>query len=214
MIANNGMLISKFTESTYRSIWTVSEREAIADKAQRLDCPSTEAQNKHFMSRQNPLKLEAMWCSRPLTLIPPSVAIFEPEFARFVENVNKPADSFDFSQEEIAAAKKFVQVSSALFANEADRQSDLSSVDFFDMLSYWVSSKIRVERGDMEPDGHLAFKLRNHWFKLPIYISLNELKNGIGEGKCDPSIQALLYWWGIVTSNKVRMSHLRRNCCR
>ncbi len=122
--------------------------------------------------------------------------------------MSRPTESFAFTVDELRKAFELIDVSSSIYDNEATRQRALNELNLLGETSFWVSETLTTFLNFVIPDGVVA--IRNHpLFRPLVCLIISELKNCMGEAGCDPSAQVVEAFKKIVTSDWVRIVHLR-----
>ncbi|KAF5368286.1 hypothetical protein D9757_010511 [Collybiopsis confluens] len=207
---------SEHTSVSSRSLTAIAEhpdaREAIARQAQNRPPPSTGAKSTELLSAQNVQHLDAAYNHRPPELSPPPLAIYDPVFAKFRREAATLTESLDFTVEELDRASNFIDVSLRHYPNEHARQNALKSLLILDR-GYWDSKKISVNDSIIEPDGGSWVYSEIDSKPGPVACSsAAELKNGGGDGGCDPSDQVQRSYIKIVSSRQYQPIRLV-SCC-
>ncbi|KIK52320.1 hypothetical protein GYMLUDRAFT_64339 [Collybiopsis luxurians FD-317 M1] len=197
--------IPQFTGSNSRHTFPISEdiyaREAIASAAQTRPSPSTGAKSTELTTTQVKERPDAAYNYRPPELAPPPLSIYHPVFARFRREMATPTEGLDFTDKELERASLIIDVSLRHYSNELQRREALRKVFLFYQKSFWQGCSIGINDTHMDPDGALEYFLE---FSLPIlYTMLGELKNGGGDGGCDPSDQAQCAYIKLISSKQV-----------
>lgn len=140
--------------------------------------------------------MDAAYASRPLALQGPPVAIYAPVFAEF----RQLAQQVDLTAEELDATFGFVVASTAFYENEPSRTQAITK-HLNKLVNPTFLRKAQYRFGDhqAEPDGASEFS-GNH-FTVP--KSVNELKNGIGEGDSDALEQGICDYKSFLASTDV-----------
>ncbi|GAW04098.1 hypothetical protein LENED_005866 [Lentinula edodes] len=164
------------------------DREAIIRAAQSRPPPSTGAKSTEFISTQTEQRPDAAYNYRPPELAPPPLAIYHPVFAQFRHSMAAPTETLEFTSQELDQASTFIDVSLRHYPDKTSRLNALQAVITCSGQKFWGERIILVDNGKKtQPDGGLAISIRD----LPVlYSTLGELKNGGGDGGCDPSDQA------------------------
>ncbi|KAJ3982381.1 hypothetical protein F5890DRAFT_1476180 [Lentinula detonsa] len=163
-------------------------RQAIASVAQKRPSPSTGAKSAQPVSSQVEEHPDAAYNHRPPELAPPPLSIYHPVFARFRREMATPTESLQLTDKELRQASLLMDVSLRHYSSEEQRREALSKVFFLDEQRFWNGMSININDTKMEPDGVLKLDLGFGFASL--YTILGELKNGGGDGGCDPSDQA------------------------
>ena len=87
--------------------------EHILTQARKRPPPSTGAATSTFMKNQKAECADAAYDSRPFTLTPSPIIIYDRTLARFSQHITTPTSEFSFTKEEFTRATKFATVSSA-----------------------------------------------------------------------------------------------------
>ncbi|KAF5387266.1 hypothetical protein D9757_006875 [Collybiopsis confluens] len=187
-------------------------REAIARKAQNRPPPSTAARSSNLVTTQNVQHLDAAYNHRPPELIPPPISIYDPIFATFRREIATPTETLVFSQDELESASKFIDASLRLYPNEPSRKKALELLPILGGR-YWETKEISVNDSTVKPDGGSLVRSRIDSKSGPIACSsLAELKNGGGDGGCDPVDQLQCGYIKIVSSEQYQAIRLV-SCC-
>ncbi|KAF5376619.1 hypothetical protein D9757_009605 [Collybiopsis confluens] len=199
-----------------RSLTAIAEepapREAIARKAQDRPPPSTGAKSTNLVTSQDVQHLDAAYNHRPPELSPPPIAIYDPVFAKFRHEMATSTDTLVFSQGELDSAAKFIDASLRLYPNKHSRKNALERLSILGG-GYWDTKDTLVNNSYVKPDG-------GRWVNSIIdsksgpraFSSLGELKNGGGDGGCDPMDQAQCDYIKIVSSEQYQSIRLV-SCC-
>jgi hypothetical protein len=165
--------------------------------------PSTGATNKNLYLTQQLPRLDAVHNYRPLELSPPSITIYHPVFAKFINLMQQ--DISDFSSEELDSAYEFIKISTAFYTNEEERQLALQSLSMIDD-EFWVSETILLTGSTgskISLDGQSHVTCSELPGRPTAYYSLREIQNASGEGNCDAVDQAEACYVAICSSPKV-----------
>lgn len=183
---------------THRVI--VTERERVIASAKTRRSPLTEAKIANYMHSQNVDQLDAAFNGRPHNLCPSPIAVYEPAFASFYKKLRQPFSSFNFSSEEIAKARSFIEISLDSYHSERDRLLDIADLNLFDGKTLWVGVQGQVDVTtnlfDDPMDG-----VEDARFPQVIFTS-----NGV-----DPSILGGLVYIQQVSSDDVSAAHFCQN---
>ncbi|KAJ3813121.1 hypothetical protein F5876DRAFT_74195 [Lentinula aff. lateritia] len=174
------------------------DREAIIRAAQSRPPPSTGAKSTELISTQTEQRPDAAYNYRPPELAPPPLAIYHPVFAWFRHSMAAPTETLEFTSQELDQASTFIDVSLRHYPDETSRLDALQAGITCSGQKFWGERVILVDNGKkIQPDGGLAISIRD----LPVlYSTLAELKNGGGDGGCDPSDQAQCAYMKVVSS--------------
>ncbi|KAJ3743830.1 hypothetical protein DFH05DRAFT_1620236 [Lentinula detonsa] len=176
-------------------------RQAIASVAQKRPSPSTGAKSAQLVSSQVEEHPDAAYNHRPPELAPPPLSIYHPVFARFRREMATPTESLQLTDKELRQASLLMDVSLRHYSSEEQRREALSKVFFLDEQRFWNGMSININDTKMEPDGVLKLDLGFGFASL--YTILGELKNGGGDGGCDPSDQAQCVYIKLVSSKQL-----------
>ncbi|KAJ3795640.1 hypothetical protein GGU11DRAFT_214412 [Lentinula aff. detonsa] len=195
---------SQHTFTNLRDTYPISEdnfaRQAIASVAQKRPSPSTGAKSAQLVSSQVEERPDAAYNHRPPELAPPPLSIYHPVFARFRREMATPTESLQLTDKELRQASLLMDVSLRHYSSEEQRREALSKVFFLDEQRFWNGMSININDTKMEPDGVLKLDLGFGFASL--YTILGELKNGGGDGGCDPSDQAQCVYIKLVSSKQ------------
>ncbi|KAF5345843.1 hypothetical protein D9757_004733 [Collybiopsis confluens] len=187
-----------YTSVSGRSLTAIAEhpdaQETIARKAQGKPPPSTGAKSTELLSTQDMHHLDAAYNHQPPELIPPPLAIYDPVFAKFRHEMVTPTETLLFTEDKFDCTSRFIDASLRHYPNEHARQQALEAFPILDG-EYWQTKKILTNASTVEPDGG-SFGL----------------KNGDGDGGCDPSDQAQCGYIKIVSS--LQYQPIRLVSCR
>lgn len=165
----------------------MTAREEALDRANKRESPSTEAMFEKVRLRQKRNIPDALFNSRPLSLEPTPIAVYEPAFARFVSKVNRTnIVPGDFNSEELEFALEFIRTCSKHFENELRRSEELETLDIPGLGELWIRHAIYGTSSTYRPDGGRKYLDR---FRRRVFTIIAELENEKGEGKCDASDQ-------------------------
>ncbi|KAF5372261.1 hypothetical protein D9757_009624 [Collybiopsis confluens] len=204
------------TSVSGRSLTVIAEhpdaRETIARKAQGKPPPLTGAKSTELLSTQDTHHLDAAYNHRPPELIPPPLSIYDPVFAKFRHEMVTPTETLLFTEDEFDRASRFIDASLRHYPNERARQQALEAVPILDG-HYWQTKKILTNASTVEPDGGSCVRSKiGSEFGPVACSSIAELKNGGGDGGCDPSDQAQCGYIKIVSSLQYQPIRLV-SCC-
>ncbi|EED84629.1 predicted protein [Postia placenta Mad-698-R] len=187
-------------------IIVIVKREEIAAKARNRKSPPDSAKPINYRAIQVSDRPDAVHNGRPWSLSAPSVAIWHPVFARFMREISEraPVDS-----DELKNAFNFVTAALILYPNKSERIEGLSPymqpLIHSDVLS---CRQVRLDTSTIMPDGLIyASCIPNLAVKL-----ITEVKNEVGEGGCDPTVQAECCYVSLHASNKYRLLR-QMSCC-
>ncbi|KAF5390731.1 hypothetical protein D9757_004562 [Collybiopsis confluens] len=188
----------------------IDAREDIAQLAQQRRSPSTGATNAYLLSDQVVGHLAAAYNYRPPELAPPPLAIYHPTFARFRREMATPAESMEFTPAEVSQAWELIDASLRLYPNKGERRDKIRNILAFNGQPFWNGLEIPVNETTIKSDGGNTLFID---FGIPVvYPGLGELKNGLGEGGCDPSDQVHGGYIKVVSSKQY--DDVRRvSCC-
>ncbi|KAF5386420.1 hypothetical protein D9757_006635 [Collybiopsis confluens] len=199
-----------------RSLPAIAEdpnaREAIARMAQGRPPPPTGARSTELLSTQDTQNLDAAYNHRPPELGPPSLVIYDPVFAKFRREMVTPTDTLDLTEDQLDRASRFIDASLRHYPNENARQQALQKVPILDG-EFWQTKKIPINASAIEPDGGMGIRseIGTDFGPFAQFI-VAELKNGGGDGGCDPVDQACCGYIKIVSSQQYRPIRLV-SCC-
>jgi hypothetical protein len=143
---------------------------------------------------------DAAYNHRPPALAPTPIAIYEPAFAQFRRDMSTPTEELNFKEEELNAAAKFVNASLPLYSTEQNRLNALREIVEVGGQKLWTQRVIPINQTQTIPDGCYTLDLSG---RPAVYLSLAELKNGLGNGGADPSEQVQLVYIQVVSSEQV-----------
>jgi hypothetical protein len=133
--------------------------------------------------------------SRPHSARGPPVTIYEPTFAHFRHNV-KSRTELEIPPDYYRIVIAFLVSSCDLYASECERRDALRPI-LKELLGRDIISGISSEHG-CDSDGICMTKVELGGMGMFALLMLWELKNEIGTGECDPSVQAsfsFTRWW-------------------
>lgn len=161
------------------------------------------------MSIQSPARDDALYNGRPYPLTPPPIAIYDPVFAYFSRELSAVPNIGDFSKEELEQTRDFITLSLDFYRDEKDRQFALEAVVaqlLGGRMASLQSTNIILGSNTIIPDGHnsCACPALSRG-RAPIFTetNVNELKNGPGDGGCDPVAQAECCYVSMCSSDRV-----------
>ncbi|KAJ3993600.1 hypothetical protein F5050DRAFT_1780547 [Lentinula boryana] len=187
---------------------TISEdhfaRQAIASLAQKRPPPSAGAKSAQLVSSQVEERPDAAYNHRPPELAPPPLSIYHPVFARFRREMATSTESLQFSDNELGQASLLMDVSLRYYSSQEDRREAVGKVFEVDGQRVWDGACVSVNDTIMEVDGVLGLNLGfgSRLGSGLVYTMLGELKNGSGDGGCDPSDQAQCAYIKLVSSKQ------------
>ncbi|KAJ3729110.1 hypothetical protein DFJ43DRAFT_1040729 [Lentinula guzmanii] len=206
-----GELLARSPHVTSKQIViVVISRQAIASVAQKRPPPSTGAKSTQLISSQVEERPDAAYNHRPPELAPPPLSIYHPVFARFRREMATSTESLQFSVKELRQASLLMDVSLRHYSSEEQRREALRKVFFLDEQPFWDGTSININDTEMDLDGVLKLDL-GFGFGL-VYTTLGELKNGGGDGGCDPSDQAQCAYIKLVSSKQYQPVR-EASCC-
>lgn len=143
-------------------------------------------------------KPDTIYNHRPIELSPPPITIYHPVFAEFIHLMDTPTSSFSFTAEELDAASKFVEVSAAFYPDKSARQYALQKVRPV-RPNFWQTTEVILDPSTtpatvIRPDGLISAKCKLLPGTPRARVSINEVKNGAGEGGSDSGDQSALAW--------------------
>ena len=154
-------------------------------KALSAKSPSESAKSKEYRAyqRTSPLYDGGYDAKQPIDTTAPPIQLFHPVFGHFLDDL-----SFDLPiPPEIAKATVgYMQASSAIYDNEASRRIVLEPY-LGKILG--IGGGTVVNSDGTSPDGAYSINLGGDIYDT-IVLLLREDKSDIGNGGCDPSIQA------------------------
>jgi hypothetical protein len=146
-------------------------------------------------------KIDAAFNARPPELSPPPLSLYSPIFYDFRKAYHQQTDALEFTSSELEEAASFIEASLPYYVDETARLSALEALRLLDRDGFWRIRVIDLGGKTMQPDG-TSFTCRSD-FPADIFISLQELKNGAGNGGCDPSEQAQCAYISLWSSPRV-----------
>ncbi|KAJ3795293.1 hypothetical protein GGU11DRAFT_792639 [Lentinula aff. detonsa] len=189
---------------------TISEdnfsRQAIASLAQSRPPPSTGAQSTHLVSSQVEQRPDAAYNHRPPELAPPPLSIYHPVFARFRSEMATSTESLQFSDKELGQASVLMDLSLRYYSSQEERREAVGEVFEVDGQRVWDGACVSVDDMIMEVDGvlglGLGFGTGTGSGSGLVYTMLGEIRNGGGDGGCDPSDQVQCAYIKLVSSKQ------------
>lgn len=178
----------------------LADRETIADAAQRRESPSTGATLRGRIRTQKPSRIDAVYNSRPPSLIALPITVYSPVFARFMRLM---ATDDMLTHEQLDIAKTFVEGVLPYYSTEGYRIAASQAMAMavhpciLTHSSFTLSGQIRCTT-----DG--AVRLGARLGDLEPALVLSEVSNEIGEAASDPSAQAECAYVTIYSSKEVR----------
>ncbi len=121
-----------------------------------------------------------------------------------MEEMAKPITEFNFTAEEYSTAFRLVAVSSALYRQELDLQTELAKLRILGITDAWVTKDWPVNNSVVKPDG--SHKI--DWHKVFVLAVNMELKLAAGR-KGDPEIQCKRGYTRVVSADAVRIVLVR-----
>jgi hypothetical protein len=141
------------------------------------------------VQKRNPLLI-----ARPHSARGPPIAIYEPTFAHFLRDVGKRRGA-GIPPDYYRTISSFRVTSSDLYASELDRRNALRPF-LIELLGQPITPG--TIEGGCSSDGVCTTKVDLGGTGMFALLMLWELKNEIGAGECDPSVQAsfsFTRWW-------------------
>jgi len=178
------------------------EREVITKLASKRESPSTGSKSSALRITQNESHKDAVYNSRPYKLTGPPVQIYHPAFTTFIRE-NSSLIPVGELAEELKQATKLIHASLDFFKDESDRKAKLKNLKTFGDL---VSPEVKIDARKIYPDGITTVFCPSAEREATVRIV--ELKNDIGEGGSDPTMQAECGFALICSSERVTPSLL------
>ncbi|KAF9496469.1 hypothetical protein BDN71DRAFT_1505770 [Pleurotus eryngii] len=176
-------------------------RDAVAQSGRQRDPPSTGAKSCNLVPAQQVNQPAAAFNYRPQELTPSPLSLYNPAFATFRRGMANLTKNFKFSKEEVERATDFIVISSKYYVDENARMTALRQCSLFPTpersQSAWCTSEIQTNATIIKPDGNIPLALA-----VRIVICFLELKNGGGDGGCDPNEQVQLDFIKVVSSDQ------------
>ncbi len=128
-----------------------------------------------------------------------------------MEEMAKPAKEFTFTANEYRMAFRLIMVSSGLYEDERELQTQLAKLGElldFKVSDFWITSDFPVDPKTVtKPDG--SHKITHHtWCNHTILVMHMEVKLSTGrEG--DPCMQGMRGYQKILSTDDVRFAYLR-----
>ncbi|KAJ3739658.1 hypothetical protein DFH05DRAFT_1529913 [Lentinula detonsa] len=196
-----------YTEADWREAVVDEARQAIASLAQSRPPPSTGAQSTHLVSSQVEQRPDAAYNHRPPELAPPPLSIYHPVFARFRREMATSTESLQFSDKELGQASVLMDLSLRYYLSREERREAVGEVFEVDGQRVWDGACVSVDDMIMEVDGvlglDLGFGTGTGSGSGTVYTMLGEIRNGSGDGGCDPSDQVQCAYIKLVSSKQV-----------
>lgn len=160
------------------------DREAVVDAAFKHSSPSAGAQGGSLRSTEKKEMIDAIYDWRPLDLPPTPLAIYHPAFANFIRLINAADEHEDLVDVHLyfTQARRFIETSLRYYAKEEDRQTALLTC-----IPLFPGGTVLLEGRHFRPDGHKMIDIDEYHKAI---TQINELKEGLGQGDCDPIEQA------------------------
>ncbi|KAJ3981361.1 hypothetical protein F5890DRAFT_1477022 [Lentinula detonsa] len=181
-------------------------RQAIASLAKSRPPPSTGAQSTHLVSSQVEQRPDAAYNHRPPELAPPPLSIYHPVFARFRREMATSTESLQFSDKELGQALVLMDLSLRYYSSQEERREAVGEVFEVDGQRVWDGACVSVDDMIMEVDGvlglDLGFGTGTGSGSGTVYTMLGEIRNGSGDGGCDPSDQVQCAYIKLVSSKQ------------
>lgn len=174
-------------------------------KAKSRKPPSTGAQAGEMRRQQRSRNVDAIYNGRPISLSPTPITIYHPIFSQFARDAS---DDSALTKEELETADNFISISSVFYVDEGERQEKLQNVLASLFRGCGVISRettFPVGTSSVKPNGHASTVCPNHGFAAAFRLFM-EMKNGVGEGGCDPLLQAECVYIALISRDTVRPS--------
>lgn len=166
---------------------TSVDRETIIQAALKRESPSAGAKTTVLISTQTEDKPDAVYNGRPFNLTSPPIEIYHQAFTAFRTGIASDIEPSSFSNKELTLAYEFMSKSAAFYEDEPTRIQNLFSLAGFVHNDILTSVVIRDSMPRLLPDGIVLYKAGG---KNLAAMAFTEVKNGLGDGGCDPTHQA------------------------
>ncbi|KAJ8693415.1 hypothetical protein PTI98_008408 [Pleurotus ostreatus] len=187
------------TVSDLRKIFSC---DAVVQLGRLRDPPSTSAKSRNLGPAQQADNPAAAFNYRPQDLTPSPLSLYNPVFSAFRRGMADPTENFTFTKEEVECAIEFISISSKYYDDENARMAALRRCSLFPTpkwsQSAWRTSDIQTNMSTIKPNGNIEIAL----LAIRIFIGFLELKNGVGDGGCDPCEQAQVDFIKVVSSDQ------------
>jgi hypothetical protein len=143
---------------------------------------------------------------RPHPCLGPPIIIYDRQFSKF-RDMNEEQSPLEMSSSDYDMVKQFITTSSAIYDNEELRREAL-----VELLEHLLGKAINSQKSNDGTNSDSMVTIDPKIGQLALLLLL-ELRNEIGTGNCDPSIQsALSYtrWW---SQRKVGIVHIANTSC-
>ncbi|KAF7426003.1 hypothetical protein PC9H_008365 [Pleurotus ostreatus] len=176
--------------------------DAVVQLGRLRDPPSTSAKSRNLGPAQQADNPAAAFNYRPQDLTPSPLSLYNPVFSAFRRGMADPTENFTFTKEEVECAIEFISISSKYYDDENARMAALRRCSLFPTpkwsQSAWRTSDIQTNMSTIKPNGNIEIAL----LAIRIFIGFLELKNGVGDGGCDPCEQAQVDFIKVVSSDQ------------
>ena len=169
--------------------------------AKTRSSPSTSAQAKQMLHKQQPTNVDAMYNGRPTALSPTPIWLYHPVFSQFSRDM---LDNSELTEKELRAASNLISVSSEYYETETDRvtHSQAAWARVLPDYGFWPQeTTFNVGPSSVKPDGVAWTMCSGH--DATILRLVMEFKNEMGEAECDPLAQAECVYIAVTCSDQV-----------
>ncbi|KIY68641.1 hypothetical protein CYLTODRAFT_374171 [Cylindrobasidium torrendii FP15055 ss-10] len=177
----------------------ITQAQAVASIRKTAKAPSDAAKHKFMAATQTPNTHAAIFNGRPLELMGAPIAVYHPVFHKFSRELK--SGQTNVTHEDKHHAYELILKSSEWYDSESDRQAAIHRhVEHF--LGRSAAKKANLKSGTVaySPDGHVEIT-SPLCPRGRLMSEFTEIKNGLGQGDCDPTDQAAMaHMWASVAS--------------